>query len=60
MTDLGSTLSDTYDLLDTSFHAFATCCTREVLACNNNFPHLCFSSKHKRGNDGAVCCAVPA
>ena len=60
MTDLGSTLSDTYDLLDTSSYAFATCCTREVLACNNNFPHLCFSSKHKRGNDGAVCCAVPA
>lgn len=57
---LFSSLSDAYELPDTSFHAFATCCTREVLDCNNNFPHLYFSSKHKRGNDGAVCCAVPA
>lgn len=57
---LFSSLSDAYELPDTSFHAFATCCTREVLDCNNNFPHLCFSSKHKRGNDDAGCCAVPA
>ena len=57
---LFSSLSDAYELPDTSFHAFATCCTREVLDCNKNCPHLCFSSKHKRGNDDAGCCAVPA
>lgn len=56
---LFSSLSDAYELPDTSFHAFATCCTREVLDCNKNFPHLCFSSKHKQGNDDAGCCAVP-
>ena len=55
-----SSLSDTYDLLDTSLHTFAIWHPHRMLDCNKNFPHLYFSSKHKRGNDGAVCCAVPA
>ena len=55
-----SSLSDTYDLLDTSLHTFAIWHPHRMLDCNQNFPHLYFSSKHKRGNDGAVCCAVPA
>ena len=54
-----SSLSDTYDLLDTSLHTIVTWHPHRMLDCNKNFPHLYFSSKHKRGNDGAVCCAVP-